>query len=257
MERLTYRRKSGINGNALRAWALLFLAIGVVGRGVIQHQILGIGRVTMTELLETMNTSADAMILATVSLIFQALETCAVPIFALFVVEGVKHTKDFKAYVLRIAVLALICEIPHNLAFGSKLFLTSGRNPVFGVLLSLIMLYFYRHYAGWQLKNVLIKIVVCAAAVIWSEMLKIEFGAGMVLIVTTLWAFRAKVLYRNLAGAVATILCTVFSPFYFAAPMGFLAVFFYNEEKGTTSRLMNYGAYPVMLIVAAAAGYFL
>lgn len=257
MERLTHRKKTGINGNALRAWALLFAATGVIGRGVIQHHMLGAGQVTTQQLLEIMSASSGAMTMATISLVFQALETCAVPIFALFLVDGVTHTGDFKAYFLRVAALALICEIPHNLAFAGKVIYMGSRNPVFGVLLSLIMLYFYRRYAGTELKNVLIKVAVAAAAVVWCQMLKVEFGACLVLIVGTLWAFRGKTLYRNLAGSVVTVVCSIFSPFFLAAPMGFLAVFFYNEEKGTTSRRMNYLAYPVMLVIAAAAGFVL
>jgi len=257
VERLTYRRNTGINGNALRAWALLFLAIGVIGRGVIQHHMLGAGQVSTQELLEIMRKSSSAMTMATVSLVFQALETCAVPIFALLIVEGGQHTSDFKAYFLRVAGLALICEIPHNLAFGSNFIHLPSRNPVFGVLLSLITLYFYRQYAGRELKNILIRVVVAVAGVIWCQMLKIEFGACLVLIVSVLWAFRGKPLFRNLAGAVVTVVCSVFSPFFLAAPMGFLAAFFYNEEKGTTSRVMNYLAYPIILVVAAVVGFAL
>lgn len=255
MERLTYRRNKGINGNALRAWALLFLATGVIGRGLIQHHILGAGQISAQQLLENMGASSAAMTLATVSLAFQALETCAVPIFALLIVEGAQHTSDFKAYMLRVAGLALVCEIPHNLAFGSRLFLTSGRNPVFGVLLCLVMVYFFRRYAGSELKNVLIRIVVCIAALLWSKMLKIEFGDSLVIITATLWAFRGRTLYRNFAGAVVTVVCSIFSPFFLAAPMGFLMVFFYNEEKSTTSRSVNYLAYPAMLVIAAAVGF--
>ena len=151
----------------------------------------------------------------------------------------------------------MACEIPHNLVFGGKLLLASSRNPVFGIVLSMIILYFYRRYAGTELKNVLIKAAVCGAGVVWCQMLKIEFGACMVLLVSTLWAFRSKTLYRNLAGAVMTVVCSLFSPFFLAAPMGFLAVFFYNEEKGTTSRTMNYAAYPVILVIAAIAGFIL
>ena len=254
MERLTERRTSGINGNALRGWALLFAAIGVAGRGIIQHHVLGVGQVTTSELMELMNGSSSVMTLVTVSLILQAMETCAVPIFALLVVEGAQHTSDYKAYMMRTALMALVCEIPHNLAFGGKLLLTTSRNPVFGVFLSLIMVYFYRQYAGKELKNILIKVIVCVAAIVWSKMLEIEFGAAMVLIVTVLWVFRSRALYRNMAGAIITAVCIVFSPFFLAAPMGFLAVFFYNGEKNTTSRLLNYAAYPAMLILAAVVG---
>ena len=42
-----------------------------------------------------------------------------------------------------------------------------------------------------------------------------------------------------------------------AAPMGFLAIHFYNGEKGEENRLVNYLAYPVILLAVGLAGAFL
>lgn len=257
MERLSNKKSHGMNGNALRTWGLLFLAAGVIGRGVIQHHLLGIGQLNTQQLLEAMGASEMAMTLATLSLVLQAMETCAVPIYALLLVTGVEHTSDFKAYFLRITGLALLSEIPYNLALSGRLFAFDSRNPVFGLVLCLVMLYFYKRYAGSRLKNVLIKIMVAAAAVVWCQMLKIDFGACMVLVVTALWAMRDKTLYRNFLGASAAIVCSAFSPFYLAAPMGFLALHFYNGEESTNSRKINYLAYPAILLLAGLVGLFL
>lgn len=257
MERLVRRRKSEINGNVLRTWALLFLAAGVIGRGVIQTHLLGIGNANAEQLLQIMNSSDTAMTLTTVSLILTAVETCAVPIFALFLVDGVLHTSDFKAYFLRIVGLALLSEIPYNLALSGKLFALDGRNPVFGLVLCLVLLSFYRHYAQKKFQNILIKGAVTVAAVLWCEMLKIDCGTPTVLITAVMWAFRAKPMYRNFAGAAMAIVCSAVSPFYLASPMGFLAIHFYDGEKSDTSRKVKYLAYPGMLLAAALLGILL
>lgn len=257
MERLTNEKKRGINGNALRTWALLFAAAGVIGRGVIQTHMLGIGTVNTQQLLEIMGSSPDMMTLATASIVMQALETCAVPIFALLLVEGMQHTADFKAYALRVAGTAALAELPYNLCMGAKLIDLSSRNPVFGLLMCMAVVYFFRLYSDKGAKNVLIRVAVVAASVIWCEMLKIDFGMPTVLITMVLWAFRAKPLYRNFAGAAAAMVCTVYSPFFLASPMGFMALHFYNEEKCTNSRQLNYLAYPVILLLAGVTGLIL
>ena len=60
------------------------------------------------------------------------------------------------------------------------------------------------------------------------------------------------------AGAlIAAVVCTMITPFYLAAPMGFLAVHFYNGEENTNSRLVNYLAYPAILLVTALVGILL
>lgn len=258
MERLTPNRKpAGINGNALRTWALLFAACGIVGRGVIQCHMLGVGSVSTEELLTVMGQSDVNMNLATISIICQALETCAVPIFAMLLVEGARYTSDFHAYLFRVAKLAVLCELPYNLATSAKLLDLGTRNPVFGLLLCQIMVFFFLRYEGKEIKNRLVRFAVIAAAVVWCEMLKIEFGFPMVLIVSVLWAFRANPMYRNFAGAAAAIVCSVYSPFFLASPMGFMAVHFYNEIPCDKSQEYRYYAYPVILAVAAAAGLIL
>ena len=257
MERLSRSKKSTINGNALRTWGLLFLAAGVIGRGVIQTHILGIGQVTTQQLLQIMGSSETVMKLSTLSLILQALETCAAPIFALFLVEGLQHTSDFKAYFLRVASLAVLTELPFNLAIGGKLLAMNSRNPVFGLVLCMILVWFYRTYAASGIRNLLIKAAVTAAAVVWCQMLKIEFGSATVLMVAVMWWFRKNTLYRNFAGATAAIVCSVFSPFFLAAPMCFLVVHAYDGEKSTTSRRVSYLAYPCILMAAAIAGFIL
>ena len=254
MERLSNRKTTEINNNALRAWGLLFLAAGVIGRGIIQTHILGIGQVSTAQLLEVISASETAMTLTTLSLVLQAVETCAVPVFTLLLVEGVRHTSDFKAYFLRIAGLALLSEIPYNLALGGKLLVWNSRNPVFGLVLCMVLLFFFRRYAGTTFQNILIKVIVTIAAVIWCQMLKIDTGACMVLVTATLWALREKPLYRNIAGATVCIVCSLISPFFIAAPMGFLAAHFYNGEKSTNSRTVNYLAYPAILLAAGLIG---
>jgi hypothetical protein len=250
MERLGRQRKSfEINGNTLRAMGLLFMAAGAVGRGVIQNRMLGIGQMTGAQMIEVMSASELNMTLVTVSLILQAMETCAVPVFALLAVEGFMYTHDWKAYLLRVLKAGVLAEIPYNVLMGNSL---SSRNPMFGIAFAILLLYFYAVYAEKNLKNTLIKGVVTVASIIWCEMLSIEFGAALVLVTAGFWPKRDKPLYRNLLGATMSFVCTLISPFFMAAPMSFLVIHFYNGEQSTTSRKVNYLAYPVLLFAAAA-----
>ena len=256
MERLRNQKNTGLSSNALRTCGLLFLAAGAVGRGIIQNQLLGIGAVSTQQLLEAMQNSDSTMMLATLSLVLQAIETCAVPVFVLLLVEGFQHTSNFKHYLLRVAGVAVLSEIPYNLTIGGSFLDFQSRNPVFGMVVGLILLFFYQYYAGKTVKNVLIKILVTVCAVLWTMMLNIEFGECLVLVVCVLWIFRSKSLYRNFIGATVTILCTVISPFYLAAPMGFLIVHMHNGEQGEDNRLRNYLSYPVIMLLIGLIAMF-
>lgn len=258
MERLENRRPRGINARNLRAWGLFFAAAGIIGRGTIQGHMLGVGALNGQELLSAIGATEQAMQLATISLILQALETCALPIFALLLVEGIQHTSDKKAYFLRVLGLALTCEIPYNLAVGVKILDFSTRNPVFSLVVAMAMILLYGMYDAPGIKNKLIKLFVTVAALVWCNMLTIEYGGPMVVIAAVLWAFRGKPLYRNFAGAAAAICCTAFNPFFLAAPMGFMAVHFYNGEHAERNGSnYNYLYYPIILIAAFSLGILL
>lgn len=257
MERINDAKPSGISGSGLRAWGMVFLALGIFGQGILQRRILGVGQVTGSELLTIMNSSSTAMGIASLALVLQALETCAAPIFAFLLTEGVTHTSDMKRYALRMLGLALVTEIPYNLAISGKVLASGSVNPVFSLLLCLIMLWFYKWYGEKGGKNTIIKAIVTIAAVLWAQMLHISYGASMVILTAVLWFMRRWPTYKGFAGAAAAVACMVISPFFLAAPMGFLAVHMYNGEPGDLSRPRKYLTYPAILLVVGLAGLLL
>lgn len=259
MERLSNHRpaSSGFSCRGLRIWGLLLVLAGVVGRGLLQNRMLGIGSISSQQLMELLEASGSGMIVATIALVLQLLETCAVPIFAWLLVTGVKHTSDMTKYLLRVAGLALVSEIPYNLALGGKFFDLSTRNPVFGLALALVMLMLFRYYEGKGVKAVVIKIVVLLAALLWANMLKIDHGICIVLIVAALWVTRNQAMMQNLFGATAAMVCSLVSVFYMISPMVFLAIHFCNGERGEDNRVVNYLAYPLMLLAVGLVGLFL
>ena len=125
------------------------------------------------------------------------------------------------------------------------------------LVLGMLLIFFYQRYSERGFKNVLIKILVTIAALLWIRMLKIEFGAPMIVILVVLWCFRGKPMYRNFAGASAAIACSLFSPFFLASPMAFLAIHMCNWEKGEENRTLNYLMYPGMLLIATLVGVLL
>lgn len=254
MERLTGNtRPAGITATALRVWGLLFLAIGVVGRGLIQRVLLGVGSLDMQQLFQAMNASGEVMGMVTLSLVLQAVESCAVPIFAFLTVEGFLHTGDYKKYLTRVIVVALVSELLYNIVMNGSLIAMETRNPVWGVVLALVLLGLFRYLDRTGKPGRLLKCVMGLAGILWARMLGVDFGPFFMVLVLVLWIMREKPQYRLFVGMGAAALCTAMSPFYLASTMGFMAIHFYNGEKGEGSRAVAYGAYPAMLLATAAA----
>ena len=254
-ERLVVHEKSrGLNTTGLRTWGLVILVLAAAGKALLQNRLLQmLGTVDLLAVLE----AEGGMMIATIALILQAVEGCAIPIFCMLLVEGATHTADINKYLARVAGLALLTEIPFNFAMSGKLFDFSDRNPVFGMLLALVVIWFFCRYEGKTVKMVAIKVAVVLAAIVWAAMLQIEHGLPCVLVTAVLWAMRFKPNLRNLMGGAAMMLCCLASPFYLPASMGFLVVHFYNGEKGPSNQTLHYLVYPLSLLVIGLIGIFL
>lgn len=249
MEQINQRRSGGLTGNALRTWGFVFLVLGTAGMSLIQNAMLGFQGMNAAQILEAMGDSQVAMGLVTVALVLQAIEACAVPLFAFLLVEGYQHTSDWKHYLGRICIVALLSELPYNLAMSGRIWMTDSRNPVFGMALALAMLYLYGRFS-----NLFLKAAITVAGVLWCQMLNIDYGAFTVILVAVLWGMRKRTQYRLFVGCGAAVACCLISPFYLASPMSFLAIHGYNGEPGERNRLVNYLAYPVILLVFGILG---
>ena len=252
MERLGNTRPSGLHTGNLRAWGMLFVVAGVVSRAILQNKMLGVGMIDIQELSDLMQSSDSAMIIATIALVLQAVETVAVPIFVFLLFEGFLHTSDWKKYLGRVAGLAVLAEIPFDLAMSGKILETGTQNPVFGLVLCMVLLYLWKRFEGKKL----ICVVMALAGLLWALMLKVDHGIPMVLMICIIHLFRNKRMFMGFSGVAVAAMCIAISPFYLVAPMGFLAIHFYNGEKGNSSRVVNYLFYPLMLLAIGLIAKF-
>ena len=259
MEKLARRdeHREGISRSALRLWGLMFAALGICGRAILQNALLDMGNITNDQLLEAMMSSSQTMIFATLALVMQAVEACAVPIFAFLLVEGVQKTSNLDKYLVRVMAVAAVCELPYNLAMSGSFWDTSSRNPVIGLAFGMGMLYLFRLYGGDSIGRRLLRVCITTAAVLWPMMLQVQDGAFCVIMVAVLWLCRNKAQYRTFVGCAAAACCSLMSVYYLAAPMGFMAIHFYRGEKGDENKPVNYLAYPALLIAAAVAVKFI
>lgn len=266
---ITYRKFHGISAQGMRLWGLAFLLLGAVGYGVFGNALVPSYGV------DANGVSLAPMSMLTVGSILQIAYYCAIPIFCFLLVEGMKRTSNARNYAIRVAILAVATELPYNLCMTGKLLgavsfeggmhfdmASFSLNPVFGSLLCLVVLLFFRHYAGKSAKNIFIKVFIWLVAFLWVSMLRIDDANRMLVIVPVLWIFRKKKGLQILFGCVATLLSCIFNMDTMAfigcclAPLTMMLVHFYNEEPGESNRIINYAAYPVILLAAALLAKF-
>lgn len=258
MERLGQPRNRGLNKRQLLLWGMLFLLSGMFSRSVLQNRVLQIGSLTGQQLLDVMSASGAAMVAATAALVMQALETCAIPIFAYLLVDGFEKFKTNRKGFLFLLVTAVVSEIPHNFVVSGQLLYTRTRNPAIALVIAAAVLYFFYRYSENSFKNVLIKIGVGLAAVLWVIALNVDHGVALLVVIMTMWPLRKKKQTCAMFGAVASTACVLVSPFYLASGMGVLPVHFYhNDEEETAFGFLMYLAYPILLSGVAALTFLI
>lgn len=71
-----------------------------------------------------------------------------VPPFAFFIAEGFRHTRSAGRYAARLAVFALLAEVPFDLAIAGRPFAQEGQNVLFTLLLGLLALVWLKAWGG-------------------------------------------------------------------------------------------------------------
>ena len=241
-------RTFSLTSTALRVCGILFLAAGMFGY-MMQVNVLGAVGTSNTELFHALQADSGLMASATLAVVGQALEACAVPIFAFLLVEGAVHTSNYSKYVLRVLGLAAVSQLPYNLLMTGNLLQFYGLNSVFAAVMSMVMLYFFRRFPGKKAGRIAIKCCAFLFAFLWSNMLGVSHGAACVIVTAVLWGFREKPNLRTAFGVIVMLGCVVFSMFYMAAPISFLLIYFYSGEQGSRHRIANYAVYPILLLI--------
>lgn len=233
----------------IRFCGVIFLMIGAIG-AMLQTRMLGAGNMTTMQLLNALEQDAGAMNHATLAIALQAFGSAALPIFTFLLVEGAVHTSHYGKYFLRVFGLAVVCQFPYNLLMTGNVLTMNKLNPVFALVMCMMMLYFFRRYPGKKAGALLLKIMALVCIFFWSIMLGVDHGPCCVLVAAEVWALRGKQNAQTFLGIMSVFCCAIFSMYYLIAPIGFLILHFYEGRQGSENRVVNYLAYPVILLAA-------
>lgn len=236
------------------------------GRGLTTFKLKTIGSLflllsaastTITPLL--FGSDLNNMSSLTAIVLCEVLSWCAAPIYAWLLVRGYEHTHSRVTYGVELLILALICEVPYDMATSARAFDFTSQNPVFGLFVAFVVLaaidWVAQRYRGairWTLVAAMALI-----GLLWNLLLRIglrqqvmSLGAvtlGFVLIFSLMQKYEnSMMLTAGLFGAVMMI----------APGFGVLFPYFHNGKLGykhAWDKWVFYALYPIMLLVCAMA----
>ena len=217
--------------------------------------VLSAGSTTIVPMLfgsDTNNmTSLTAMVLSEVASWF------AIPIYAWLLVQGFLKTHSRVAYGLQLFALAVVCEVPYDLATSGNTFDLGSQNPVFGLFVAFVVLaaleWVGEHYQ--KAMKVVFSVLLVVVGVLWDLLLRVglrqhmmSIGAvtlGFVLIFKLMRQYENSMMFTaGLFGAVMMI----------APGVGVAFAHYDNGHLGykhSWTKWAWYAVYPIILIFCA------
>ena len=189
----------------------------------------------------------------------------AFPIFAFQIAEGYQHTSDFRAYIRRLFLLAILSEIPYNLIHGSILY-PQGQNVLFTFCISLVVIRVVDlHWQEHRVRQLLYLVGAPLAGFVLGDLFFVDYSGYGVLLVVCFWVFG-----KNGFGWILQLLAMIYinyrmsihMPIQAFAVLAMLPIMMYNGKKGGGGKSFQYAVYVfypahvlLLAIIAFAMGY--
>lgn len=236
---------SGLTGSNLKWIAIITMFIDHIGAAVLERGLLPqiANSVLAGNAFDFL--PADYRFWYHVNVIFRFIGRLAFPIFCFLLVEGFLHTKNKRNYALRLGLFALISEIPFDLAFHDSLLELTSQNVFFTLFLGLIVLWSLRYFEeSLPAPMAPLRYLVAVTGMLVAHFFQTDYAAFGILLIVLLYEFRNNRKWQCIAGALLT-LCNSY-----AAPLSFLFLWFYNEERGKQlPKYFFYAFYPAHLLL--------
>lgn len=235
-----------VSADGLKNFACVMMLIQSVGIVVIEHGLIHLENYTQQELSLALEKNSDLMVLAGVGSVMQLLGGMALPLFAFLLAEGFRHTSSYRKYLFSMLAFAVISEIPYDLAMGQRLADPSSQNPLFAMVISLLMIYFL--HMVQEIKGafgLLARVGIVFGAVVWAALFKTQYGLCLVLLAAVFDVFHDRNLPKMLLGILISLL-------YVTGPLAFYGIWCYSgERKDRIPKYAYYAFYPLHLLVLA------
>jgi hypothetical protein len=176
------------------------------------------------------------------STVFEIPGRLAFPLFCFLLIEGYFHTHDFKRYLRRLLIFALISEIPFNLFTSAAWCEPNAQNILFTLSLALIAIgsvdALRSRISWWPLPAAGIVLAGCLTASFAAA----DYGSYGILVPFAFYLFHDLPPVDTLTG----------NAILFKEPWSFPAfgpTILYNGRRGRRLKWLNYWFYPVHLLV--------
>lgn len=174
--------------------------------------------------------------------VLRSLGRIAFPIFCFLLVEGLHYTHSVPAYLKRLGLLAVISEIPFDLAFYDQFFYWGHQNVFFTLALGALGIWSLKldqsqHDRPWR------GFLVCLLLAFLAEISGADYGAfgvGLILLLASTYE------QRELMVVAGTLVTLWEGP---AVLLSYALIYAYNGQRGRFNGRWFYALYPLHLLL--------
>lgn len=200
----------------------------------------------------------------------------AFPIFSFLIVEGFLHTSDFKKYLKRLLLFALISEIPFNLIYTGSFVFPFHQNVMFTLLLGLLCINEIDKIKNNRNLKVIIKGMLKILLFLLAGLIGfVDYGVTGILTIIIFYIFRnfkfawlgqliSFILLYIVFFKGQSIIINIFGMEYFLplqalCILALIPIWMYNGKRGIKNKALKYGFYlfyPVHMLLLYLIYYF-
>ena len=237
MEETKERKQFGLSGSTLKIIAMATMLIDHIGAAVLLRCLLDM-QTHMSD-MELYNQMCVAY------RVTRGIGRIAFPIYCFLLVEGFQKTQHLGKYILRLAIFAVIAEVPFDLCFTSQPLSLDYQSVMLTLLIGVLTMWgvslLEKHVKNRLLLISGSTIIILVGAAV-AELMHTDYGYIGVACIMVIYALR-RVKWLQITGGCLIFLWEIWAPF------AFIPIAFYNGKRGLKLKYLFYLFYPVHLLL--------
>lgn len=250
-------RKKGLSGSTLKLVAIVAMFIDHFAAIILDRYLVSIGILSLNQDTVLLPENRTMLIIYCIDLAMRLIGRLGFPLFCFLLVEGYYHTRSKAKYGMRLAMFALISEIPFDLGFKSQVLEFTYQNVFFTLFFGFVMIWGIDEF-NTQMKEkfegklrlflcILGTVSITVAGGVIVELLKTDYASIGVITIVLMYLLHKK----SFAGSMALgcLALTVKMPVEITSFITVPLVAKYNGTRGLKLKYFFYLFYPVHILL--------
>ena len=247
----------GISGSTVKLIAMVCMFLDHLAAIMIEQPLYQNALISANSQSELDHFLASHNTLVMAGSFLRSVGRIAFPLFAFLLVEGFLHTRSKLKYCRNLFIMALLAEIPFDLAFSNSAWNFTNQNTLFTLTLGLLTIWALSQmeqacHSSWL--TLFYTLLVTAAGCGAAYLLHTDYTLYGILAIVLFYLFRTQ---RTTAAILACGALSMLGPEQWFCFLALIPILKYNGSRGLRLKYTFYLFYPLHLLVLYGAAHIM